>query len=43
MTTLIIFFIILFWAEPNMNTFSNDAILIFLGIFMLSLANESKK
>lgn len=43
MTTGIVFILILFTFQNNMNSFSNDAILVFLGLFMLSLANEFKK
>jgi len=43
MATTIIFFIILYLASDIMNSFSNDAILLFLGFFMLSFANEIKK
>lgn len=41
MITTIIFFLILYFAKNY--SFSNDATLIFLGLFMLSLANEFKK
>lgn len=43
MATTIIFFIILYWGSDIMDSFSNDALLLFLGFFMLSFANELKK
>lgn len=43
MTTIITFFIIFTFIGEDINLYSSDAILIFFGLFMLSLANELKK